>query len=72
MAQITLTVPDQHVARVVHALCVAGGHETENVQNAKQTIVGYVKATVRNVESAEAERAALDAVPDPDVDGIVE
>jgi len=69
MATVTLTIPSQHVDRVVHALSVSAGLP-ETVANAKQAIIMHIKATVHNVERGEAEAAALAALPDPDTDGI--
>ena len=71
MATITLTIPSAAVPRVVHALCAAGGYPNETDENAKKTVVEFIKATVRNVESGEAERAALAALAEPDTDGLV-
>ena len=72
MANIQITIPDEHLDRVVHALSKAGGYDVENSQNARAALMAWVRATVRNIEAAEAQQAALDAVPEPDVDGIVE
>jgi len=69
MATVTLTIPTQHVDRVVHALSVSAGLP-ETAASAKQALINYIKATVHNVERGEAEAAALAAVPDPDTDGI--
>jgi len=69
MADVTLTIPPAHVARVVHALCVSAGLPESNA-NAKKAIIKHIKATVHNVERGEAEQAALAAVTDPDTDGI--
>lgn len=58
MASITINVPDQHVNRVIHALCVAGVHDEENAANAKATVVAWIKNTVRDIERQEAAQAA--------------
>ena len=71
MAEIILTIPTEHVPRVVHALCKAYGKDPENAANAKEAVIGFIRATVRNVESAEAERSALDVLTEPDTEGIV-
>jgi len=67
---ITLTVPDAAVTRVVHALCVSAGLPESNA-NAKQALIKHLKATVRNVEASESERAAVEALSEPDTTGIV-
>ena len=72
MANITITIPDQHLDRVVHALSKAGGYDTENSQNARAALMAWIRATVRNIERAEAQQAALDALPEPNVDDVVE
>jgi len=69
MAIVTLTIPPAHVDRVVHALCISAGLP-ESPANAKQALIKHIKATVFNVERSEAELVALDAVVDPDTDGI--
>lgn len=71
MASININIPDQHVARVVHALCAAGGYSEETAANAKASLMEMIKRHVHNVERSEAERAAVEAVADPDTDGIV-
>ncbi len=64
MAKITLNIPAGKVARVIHALCVAGGYETENAANAKKALIAHVKTVVWRVETQEAEAAA--AIPKDD------
>ena len=70
MATITLTIPTEHVTRVVHALCISAGLP-ESTANAKKAIIRHIKATVRNVESSEDQQAAFEALVDPDTTGIV-
>jgi len=70
MATVTLTIPTEHVSRVVHALCASAGLP-ESTANAKIAIIRHIKATVFNVERAEAEQVALAAVTDPDTGGVV-
>ena len=63
MASITITIPDQHVDRVVHALCVIAGVEDETPANAKQVLVDHIKNVVGRVERREQ-------APQIDTDGI--
>ena len=70
MADITLTIPTEHLPRVVHALCKAYGLD-ETGPNAKEAVINFIKATVHNIETSEAEQAALEALVDPDTEGIV-
>lgn len=67
MANVTITIPDQYVARVVHALCSSIGLP-ESSANAKEAILLHIRAVVRNVESTEAHAA----VQEPSTIGIVE
>jgi len=62
MAEIKITIPAGKVQRVVHALCKAGGYETENAANAKKALIDHIKRTVWRVETQEAEAAAADTV----------
>jgi len=71
VANIQITIPDQHLDRVVHALSKAGGYDEENGRNARAALMAWIRSTVLNVERAEATQAALDAVPEPDVDEVV-
>lgn len=69
MATITLTIPDAVLPRVRAALCTKAGLPDSN-PNAKQAVVDWVKATVREVEYY----AAVNAQPpivEPDVSGLV-
>jgi len=64
MAKIVLTIPAGKVARVIHALSVAGGYETETPGNAKKALIDHIKRTVWRVETQEAEEAAAVAQDD--------
>lgn len=70
MAQLTLTIPDEHVARVIEALCITGGKSPINAANAREVVRDWVKTTTLNYERREAERAAVIAVIPPDDPGI--
>ncbi len=48
---ITLNVPDAVAARVVNALCDAGGHTTVNATNAKTTLLDMITQMVQSVET---------------------
>lgn len=69
MATVTITIPDAHLPRVVHALCTDAGLPESNA-NAKQAIIIHIKKTVRRVEKMEAEVDAIEAIPPPNVDDI--
>lgn len=71
MAIVSLDIPTAAVPRVVHALCVSAGLTPENAANAKQALVDHIRATVSNVETSEAARAAQAALVPPDTTGIV-
>ena len=62
MADITITIPTDKVARVVHALCQ--GQEQEDAATAKAVLVSYIKHRVWQVETQEAEAAAAVDVDD--------
>jgi hypothetical protein len=70
--QITIDVPTAQVARVVDAMCRAGGYpgdpddQQARVAFAKQMVARYVRETVQKVEAADAFAAALDAVAPSD------
>lgn len=70
MANINLTIPDEHLGRVVRALCKGAGLE-ESPANAKQAVIEHIKRTVANVEESEARQAAQAAVVAVDADGLV-
>lgn len=70
MASITLTIPADKVARVVHALCAGAGNPIESPANAKQAIIDWIRTTVANVETSEA-LAALPPPIAPDTEGMV-
>lgn len=55
--QMTISLPSAQVPRIIHALCAAGGRP-ESAPNAKQALLDWIKATVRNIEQSEAEAAA--------------
>lgn len=61
MATVSITLPDAELARIVHGLCVSAGLP-ESAANAKKALVAHIKATVRNVETAEAQAAAVATV----------
>jgi len=69
MAKIEINIPAGKVQRVIHALSVAGGYETENAANAKKALIDHIKRTVWRVETQEAEAAAANLVTADD--GIV-
>ena len=71
MPDITLTIPTKQAARVIHALCVAGGKPEEDAANAREAVIEFIKATVHNVETSEAEQAVRDKIVEPDVERIV-
>lgn len=54
MPNVTINIPDQHVQRVVHALCVRGGHAEESAANAKLTLLNEIKRIVHDVEYNES------------------
>ena len=53
MADITLSIADQHLDRVIHALCVQGQVE-ETPANAKAVLFQYLRALVFRIEREEA------------------
>lgn len=69
MASVNITIPDDVLDRVVHALCVSAGLE-ESAANAKEALIQHIRRTVANVERTEAQEAALLAISEPDVDGL--
>jgi hypothetical protein len=69
MAIITLTIPDAVLPRVRTALCSKAGLPESNA-NAKQAVVDFIKATVREVEYYAAV-SAQPPIPEPDVSSIV-
>jgi len=66
MATMSIIIPDQHVQRVIHALCTSAGLP-ESPANAKEAVLRHIRAVVRNVEMIEAQ-AAIQAT---DAEGIV-
>jgi len=71
LGTIKLVIPPQHTQRVIDALSKSAGLDA-TAANAKKALIMHIKATVRNVEQSELEQAALDAIVDVDVAGIVE
>lgn len=69
MAAITITIPDEHLARVRHALTTDAGVE-DTAANAKAVVVDYIKAVVRRVENREAQEAALAAITPSNADAV--
>ena len=57
MADITLTIPVEHEARVIHALCAANYSDDESGANAKLELIEYIKHLVWRTETQEAEVA---------------
>ena len=71
MAELTITIPDIDLARILQRFCAAGGWvdvETSGTRGAfaKQMVINYVKAVVNNVEQGEAEAAADAAIVIPE------
>lgn len=69
MASVNIQIPDNQLARVVHALCTEAG-VAETMPNAKGVLIAFIKKTVRRVERMEGEKNAIQTVPPPDVDNI--
>jgi hypothetical protein len=74
MAQISLTIPDDVLPRVIEALCVDGQRPDDSpltrAQFARQQIITYVRSVVRQHEARvarEAAAAAADAKADSEV-----
>lgn len=69
MADITVTIPDPQVQRVIDALCGFGGWTAETgltkAQFAKAQVAEHLKRTVKNWEEQEAQRTAVLAVETP-------
>jgi len=49
MADITITIPDEHISRVRKALCEYAGLDETNA-NAKRAIVGWIKEVTLGYE----------------------
>lgn len=67
MATISINVPDAELGRVTDAFARAYGWRSVALDGnkaafAKAALVGHIKATVRGIERADAEAAALAAV----------
>lgn len=83
MAQITITIPDAALPRVISDLCTNFGYQSILVdvignqtanpetpaQFAKRMLVQQIKGWMRNVESAQAARVAA-ATSDSDIEGV--
>lgn len=72
MADFTISIPDDQVARVVGALCIAGGYDGPDDQKAqrdfaKSVVVRDIRATVLQVERTAAMADAMTAVTIPPV-----
>lgn len=71
MAQISLTIPDAALDRVIDALCARGTWTPElgipRGQFAKQQLAAWLKEEVKAYERAKAERAVFLTVVDPTV-----
>jgi hypothetical protein len=60
MAQITLTIPDEHVQRVIDALCLGTANPVPATPaNAKDVVIQWVKDHVLEYEMEMARRAAI-------------
>lgn len=68
MAEITLTIPNDQVNRVVNALCTTGGYAGDpddkpaRRQFAREVVARLVRQTVMQVEQQQAMSAAMSAV----------
>lgn len=77
MAQITLTIPDNQVQRVVDALVYAqsdpatGEPLAATPANAKAVVIGWIRDQVKTYEHEQARRAAFAALTPPDTSGLV-
>ncbi len=58
MATISITISTDEATRVTHALCLAAGLP-ETAANAKQSVINYIKTTVREVEQGEARQLLI-------------
>ena len=72
MAQVTITIPNGQLTRVVDAMCDVYGYTDGDGPKpafAQAKLVEHVRNIVRSVEQARQEREALDAITPPtDVD----
>jgi len=60
MASISITIPDEHVQRVVDALCLSGANPLPATPaNAKLVVITWVKDRVLEYEMEMARRAAV-------------
>lgn len=58
MANVTITIPDAVLLRVVTALCVKESLPISNA-NAKQTIINIIKRIIKDYESLQASQTAM-------------
>ena len=70
MATITITIADEHMPRVVDALCIVGGWRSVELDGArgafaKKVVMDYVRSTTREVEHQTALAAAKASVQVP-------
>jgi hypothetical protein len=70
MAQMTITIADEHVTRVITALCVTGGKSPINAANAREVVREWVRTTTLAYERREAERVAVAGITPPTDPGI--
>jgi hypothetical protein len=70
MAQVTITIPDAELPRVMEALCVTGNRAPVNAANAKQVVIDWATRVTREYEAARDRQAAVAAVPPPADPGI--
>lgn len=67
MAEFSVNIPDEQVARVVNALCEVGGydstkHHMSKREFARQVVIKYVGETVLQVERRRAMTDAMTSV----------
>ncbi len=73
MLPITINIPNDEKARVVDALCAAGGWTSDKGSKEaffKNVLIDYIVNTVRNVEQTQAEQVLQDQVVVVDLDGL--
>lgn len=69
MATISINIPDEHMPRVINALCKVGGWRSVELDGAKgayakKMVVDYVRETVKGVEQQTAIEVAMATVED--------
>ena len=69
MATMTITIPDEHLSRVLNAFDAEYPHDDEitSAQNAKNTLVSYIKGVIKKAER----KAAIEAISQITVDNSV-